>query len=85
MLNARGLSSGFSTAQAVKDHLRDLFLGNERSYVSAAVLVDSVHSALKFEGTLCCSVPVKCLGGFKYEVVSHDLKMDYNEKVVPGI
>jgi malate dehydrogenase len=85
VLQARGLSSGFSTAFAIKDHIRDLYQGNERTYVSAAVLVDSVHADLPFEGTLCCSVPVKCLGAFKYEVLSHGLKMDHNEKVIPGI
>jgi malate dehydrogenase len=82
VLKARGLSSGFSTAEAIKDHLKDLFLGNEKAYVSAGIIIKDIHEKVENEEELCCSVPILCTGNFKFELKTEGMKMDYNPKAL---
>ena len=65
ILQVRGGSSVFSAANAVVDHLRDLFVGSQR------VVSLGVHSEGHYDipKGLWTSLPVRCLGNWKWEVV----------------
>jgi len=67
ILQVRGGSSVFSAASAVIDHLRDWYLGSER-IVSMGVVSDGDYDIPK---GLWTSLPVRCLGNFKYEVIKN--------------
>ena len=55
----------FSAANAVVDHLRDLYLGNDK-VVSLGVASQGEYDIPK---GLWSSYPVRCLGGFTWEIV----------------
>lgn len=71
IINARGLSSAMSAANAIGDHLRSWLCGDSR-IVSMAVLSDGSYG---IKQGLYFSFPVRCSGNGEYEIVS-DLKMD---------
>lgn len=62
-MNARGNSSVFSAANAVKDHIKDWYLGREDTNLSMGVLSNGEYG---ISAGLCFSYPIKCLGNFKY-------------------
>jgi len=67
IIAARKLSSAFSAANAVADHIRDWVCGTpEGDFVSMAVATDGKHYGIR-EGIIF-SFPVRCHGG-KYEIV----------------
>jgi malate dehydrogenase len=70
----KGTSSILSAANAIKDHLRDWYLGtsNENEYVSMGVVSKGEYNIP--EG-LVFSFPVICKKGFDHKVVS-DLNLD---------
>jgi len=65
-LKAKGVSSAMSAAVASTDHMRDWFQGTER-IVSMAVIPPI--GTYGIDTDLCFSLPVRCLGNFKYEIV----------------
>lgn len=72
IIEARGLSSSMSAANAASNHLRDWYLGTE-GYVSMALITDG--SLYDVEKDLCFSFPVICKGNFEHEIVT-DLDID---------
>ncbi len=73
IIEARGLSSAMSAANAALDHARCLFKGTpEGSWTSMAVCSDGSYGVP--EGIMC-SFPVTCRGDGSYEIVQ-DLKFD---------
>ena len=72
IIEARGLSSSMSAANAASNHLRDWFLGTE-GHVSMALITDG--SIYDVEKDLCFSFPVRCKGNFEHEIVT-DLEID---------
>ena len=67
VLKARKLSSVFSAANAVKDHLKDWYFGNELEYVSMGLISDGNHYGVP--AGINFSFPIKCLGNFQYQIV----------------
>ena len=61
----RGGSSVFSAASATIDHLRDWYLGSDK-ITSMGVPSEGDYDIPK---GLWTSLPVKCKGNFKYEIV----------------
>jgi len=72
IINARGLSSAFSAADAALKHMRDWALGTNGETTSMAVASNN-HYGLKNQ--IYCSFPVICEGKGKYKVVE-DVKMN---------
>ena len=64
-MQVRGGSSVFSAANAVADHLRDWYLGSNK-VVSMGVVSEGDYNIPK---GLWTSLPVRCLGNFKYEII----------------
>lgn len=64
-MKVRGGSSVFSAASAVIDHLHDWYTGSDR------VLSMGVHSEGDYDipKGLWTSLPVRCVGNFKYEII----------------
>jgi len=56
-----------SAAKAILDHMRDWFLGTGDEIVSMAIIPPVGVYGLSTD--LCFSLPVKCTGDFKYEIV----------------
>ncbi len=71
VIAARGSSSAMSAANAVADHMRSWMCGDSE-IVSMAVPSDGSYGVQ--EG-LYFSFPVRCIGGWKYEIVP-DLEID---------
>jgi len=71
IIEARGLSSAASAANAAIDHMRDWALGSNGEWVTMGVPIDGSYCVP--EGTIY-GVPVICANG-KYEVV-RDLEVD---------
>lgn len=67
VIKARGQSSAMSAAKAVLDHMRDWFQGSHGEIVSMAIIPPVGVYGLSTD--LCFSLPVKCIGGFNYEIV----------------
>jgi len=66
IMDARGLSSALSAAQAIVDHMRDWIQGTpEGEFVSMGVPADGSYG---ISDDIIYSYPVKCKGG-KYEIV----------------
>ena len=65
VLQVRGGSSVFSAANAVVDHLKDWYMGSEK-IVSMGVISEGDYGIPK---GLWTSLPVRCLGNFKYEII----------------
>ena len=64
-MQVTGGSSVFSAANAVIDHLKDWFLGTDK-IVSLGVVSEGDYGIPK---GLWTSLPVRCTGNFKYEIV----------------
>jgi len=65
-MDARGLTSALSAAQAIVDHMRDWVQGTpEGEFVSMGVAADGSYG---ITDNIIFSYPVKCKGG-KYEIV----------------
>jgi malate dehydrogenase len=73
ILEVRGGSSVFSAASATVDHLRDWYTGSNQ-VVSMGVASSGDYDIPK---GLWTSLPVRCLGNFKYEVVKDVPLSDY--------
>ena len=65
IIEARGNSSVFSAANAVVHHLKDWYSGSDRT-VSMGIMSNGEYDIPK---GIWSSIPVKCSGGFKFEVV----------------
>lgn len=65
IIAARKGSSVFSAANAVKDHLRDWFLGTNE-WVSMGIITSGAYGITK---DLCFSFPIRCKGQWVFEVV----------------
>jgi malate dehydrogenase len=65
IIAARKGSSVFSAANAVKDHLRDWYLGSN-DWVSMGIISTGAYDVSK---DLCFSFPIRCKGHWQYEVV----------------
>jgi malate dehydrogenase len=72
IIEARGLSSSMSAANAASNHLRDWYHGSEHT-LSMGIIHDG--SFYDIDSDLCFSFPVKCHGKWAYEVVK-DLEVD---------
>ena len=73
VLAARKLSSVFSAANAVKDHLRDWYLGSPvGEWISMGLISQGAYGAPK---DICISYPVVCKGHWQYQIVE-GLKLD---------
>ena len=66
IIEARGFSSSMSAANAASHHMRDWYHGSDQQ-LSMSILSDGSHYDI--EDNLCFSFPVKCTGGWKYEIV----------------
>ena len=76
ILTVKGMSSVFSAAKAIGDHLRDWCYGNNNAVVSMGVISNGEYDIK--EG-LVCSMPCKCIGNWEYNVIqgleiSNDIK-----------
>lgn len=71
VLKTKGTSSILSAANAIKDHLRDLYFGN-KDIVSMGIISNGEYNVKK---CLVFSYPVKCFGDWKYEIVQ-GIKID---------
>ena len=67
VIDARGLSSAASAAKAIADHLRAWASGSDE-IVSMAVHSDGSYG---IDPGVWYSYPVRCKGGFKYEIVQN--------------
>jgi len=72
IIEARGLSSAASAADAALKHMRDWVLGSNGEYVSMAIPSNGLYG---LKNHLYCSFPVICLGNGKIKVVD-DINMD---------
>lgn len=73
IIAARNGSSVFSAANAVKDHLRDWYLGGKpNEFVSMGIISRGDYNIPK---DICFSYPIVCKGNWNYEVVQ-GLKLD---------
>ncbi|CAD8189991.1 unnamed protein product [Paramecium pentaurelia] len=77
VLNARGNSSVFSAANAVKDHIKDWYNGREDTLLSLGVLSNGEYGV---QSGLCFSYPIRCLGAFKYEIVGNLQLSDFSKQ-----
>jgi malate dehydrogenase len=68
VIKTRGSSSATSAARGAMDHVHDWFLGNHHEYCSCGVYSDGSHYGIP-QGIIY-SVPCKCLGGGKFEIVT---------------
>jgi malate dehydrogenase len=66
VLKAKGTSSAMSAAVAVTDHMRDWFVGSKRIVSMAVVPPVGTYG---IDEDLCFSLPVRCTGNFKYEII----------------
>jgi len=73
ILAARKLSSVFSAANAIKDHLRDWYLGGKADEWVSMGLIS--HGAYNVPKDIVFSYPVHCKGKWAYEIVQ-GLKQD---------
>ncbi len=81
-MQVRGGSSVFSAANGVIDHLRDWYMGTNK-IVSMGVVSDGDYGIPK---GLWTSLPVRCLGNFKYEVVRNVPLSDFcKEKIAVSV
>jgi len=77
VIEARGLSSAMSAANAIKDHLRTwLNTGSSGKIVSMGVVSQGTgmkigQPQISVPAGLVCSVPVRCKGDGSYEVVNN--------------
>ena len=76
ILTIKGMSSVFSAAKAICDHLRDWCYGNSGNVVSMGVISNGEYDIK--EG-LVCSMPCKCNGNWEYNIIqglhiSNDIK-----------
>jgi malate dehydrogenase len=76
ILNVMGLTSVFSAANAVKDHLRDWYHGAQ-DLVSMGIVSDGWYNVPK---GLIYSFPLKCTGNWKYEVVTDFQVSEFSQK-----
>ena len=67
VIKARGMSSAMSAAKAICDHMKDWFLGS--SHIVSMGIIPPVGT-YGISTDLCFSLPVKCTGDFKYEIVA---------------
>lgn len=67
VIKTRGSSSATSAARGALDHVHDWFLGNSAEYCSCGVYSDG--SLYGIPQGVIYSVPCKCLGNGKYEIV----------------
>jgi malate dehydrogenase len=67
IIAARKLSSVFSAANAVKDHLRDWYLGGRPGEWTSMGLISKGDYAVPTD--ICFSYPVVCKGNWQYEIV----------------
>jgi len=72
VIQARGLSSATSAADAALKQMRDWALGTNGEYVSMAVPSNGLYG---IKSNIYCSFPVICLGNGKIKVVD-DIKMN---------
>ena len=75
ILTVKGMSSVFSAAKAICDHLKDWCYGND-NVVSMGVISNGEYDIK--EG-LVCSMPCKCIGNWEYNIIqdlhiSNDIK-----------
>ena len=84
VVETRGITSIMSPANAIKDHLRDWYLGTEPDdYVSMAVIPGENNYGIP--NNMCFSLPVVC-SDFKYNIVK-DIKLDdfHKKKILASI
>lgn len=79
VIEARGLSSAMSAANAASNHLRDWYLGSE-NMVSMSLLTDGRSYGI--EKGLCFSFPVKCNGKFEHEIISTIEIDDFSQEMI---
>ncbi|QRN41133.1 MAG: malate dehydrogenase [Neisseriaceae bacterium] len=72
IIDARGMSSGPSAANAAIDHIRNWVLGSNGQWVTMAVPSDGSYAEIPKE--IVCGMPVICENG-EYQIVK-DLPMD---------
>ena len=78
IIEARGLSSAASAAQAALDHMRDWVLGSEGTMVSMGIISDGSYGVAK---GIYYSFPVICEFG-SYQIVQNLPINDYGEKMM---
>jgi malate dehydrogenase len=79
VIEARGLSSACSAANAIADHVRDWVLGT-KEVVSMGVISDG--NPYGVADGLLYSFPVRCPGGGKWEIVSGLELNDFQKEMV---
>nr|AIT70186.1 malate dehydrogenase [Betaphycus philippinensis] len=78
IIQARGMSSAMSAANAISDHLRSWILGDSQ-VVSMAVPADGSYGINK---GVYFSYPVRCVGGGSYEIVQGIELDEFSRKYV---
>lgn len=68
IIEARGLSSSMSAANAASNHLRDWYHGSDQ-VLSMGIIHDGTHYDLHSD--LCISFPLRCKGNWAYEVIAN--------------
>jgi malate dehydrogenase len=82
ILETKGLSSSFSAAKAIADHLKDLFYGNSNKLISMGIVVEKDDEMLKNKNEIVCSLPLKLKGNFQFEVDKEIMKKFLNESSI---
>lgn len=77
IIKVKGSSSTFSAAAAIRDHLRDWFLGSDK-IVSMGVYSEGEYDTTK---GLIYTFPIKCKGNWSYEIIKN-IEINEEEKKV---
>ena len=80
ILNVKKMSSTFSAAKAISDHVRDWYYGNEKLCSSGVIIEDN---NLNIKKGLCVSFPVKFKGNWDFDIqfnVVEDFYKDQSKK-----
>ena len=81
ILEVKGLSSSFSAAKAIADHLKEWFYGSNK-LISMGVVVEKDDELLKNKNEIVCSLPLKLKGNFEFDVDKEIVKKFLGENSV---
>ena len=81
ILEVKGLSSSFSAAKAIADHLKEWFYGSNK-LISMGVVVEKDDELLKNKNEIVCSLPLKLKGTFEFDVDKEIVKKFLGENSV---
>jgi len=80
ILETKGLSSSFSAAKAIADHLKDWYYGNNNKLISMGVVIEKDDEIIKNKNEIVCSLPLKLKGNFEYEIEKEIVKKFMNDE-----